>query len=68
VTENVRRLRPELWRQNNWLLHHDNASSHTSFFTREFFPFPDWRWNWKASILKQLRWSRLSRKRSWTLS
>jgi hypothetical protein len=30
--ENVLRLRPELWR-----LHHDNATSHTSFFTKEFF-------------------------------
>jgi hypothetical protein len=34
--ENVRRLCPKLWLQKNWLLHHDNASSHTSFFTREF--------------------------------
>jgi hypothetical protein len=34
--ESVRRLRPELWRQRNWLLHHDNAQSHTSFFSREF--------------------------------
>jgi hypothetical protein len=25
---NVRRLRPELWRQKNWLLHHDNSVSH----------------------------------------
>jgi hypothetical protein len=36
LCENVRRLRPELWRQKNWLLHHDKAPSHTSFFTREF--------------------------------
>jgi hypothetical protein len=35
LRENVRRFRPELWRQNNWLLQHDNAPSHTSFFTRE---------------------------------
>jgi hypothetical protein len=34
--ESVRRLRPELWRQTNWLLLHDNAPSHTSLFTREF--------------------------------
>jgi hypothetical protein len=34
--ENVRRLRPELWRQKNLLLLNDNAPSHTSFFTREF--------------------------------
>jgi hypothetical protein len=33
--ENVRRLRPELWWQNNWLLHYDNPPSHTSFFTRK---------------------------------
>jgi transposase len=36
LRENVQRLRPELWRQRNWLLHHDNAPSHTSLFTREF--------------------------------
>jgi hypothetical protein len=28
---------PELWRQKNWLLHHDNAQSHTLFLTTEFF-------------------------------
>jgi hypothetical protein len=33
----VRRIRPELWRQNNWLLHYDNALSHTYFFTWECF-------------------------------
>jgi hypothetical protein len=27
---------PKFWRQKNWLLHHDSAPSHTSFFTREF--------------------------------
>jgi hypothetical protein len=30
------RLRPEIWRQKNWLLHHDNAPSHISFLTRKF--------------------------------
>jgi hypothetical protein len=35
--ENVLRLQPELWRQKTWLLHHDNAPSHTYFFTMEFF-------------------------------
>jgi hypothetical protein len=29
--ENVRRLRPELWRQKNWVLYHHNTPSHTSF-------------------------------------
>jgi hypothetical protein len=37
LRENVRTLRPELCRQKNWLLHHDNAPSHTLFFTRDFF-------------------------------
>jgi hypothetical protein len=32
---NVRRLLPELWRQKNWLSHHDNAPFHASVFTRE---------------------------------
>jgi hypothetical protein len=32
----VRRFCPELWRQKNSLLLHNNAQSHTSFFTREF--------------------------------
>jgi hypothetical protein len=36
LRENVGRLRPELWRQRNSMLHHDNAPSCTSFFTREF--------------------------------
>jgi hypothetical protein len=36
LRENVRRLRPELWLQKNWLLLHDNSPSHTSFFTREY--------------------------------
>jgi hypothetical protein len=31
LRENVQRVLPELWRQKNWLLHHDNAPSHTSF-------------------------------------
>jgi hypothetical protein len=36
VYENVRRLRPELWRQKNWLLHHDNAPSHIFFLPGKF--------------------------------
>jgi hypothetical protein len=40
LSENMQRLRPELWRENNWLLlQKDKALSHTSFFTREFFTF-----------------------------
>jgi hypothetical protein len=36
LRKNVRRLHLELWRQKNWLLHHDNAPSRASFFTGEF--------------------------------
>jgi hypothetical protein len=48
-------LHENVWRQMNWLLHHNNTPSHTSFFTREFltknnmmppallFCFPSWR-------------------------
>jgi hypothetical protein len=39
---NEQRLLPELWWQKNWLLHHDNAPSHTSFFTREFLTKTTW--------------------------
>jgi hypothetical protein len=28
--------RPELWRNHNWLLHHDNIPTHTSLKTIEF--------------------------------
>jgi hypothetical protein len=34
--ENVQRLHLEFWQQKNWLLHHDNVPSHTSFLTKEF--------------------------------
>ena len=33
---NVRRRRPKLWRVQTWLLHHDNAPSHTSVLTQQF--------------------------------
>jgi hypothetical protein len=36
LRENVRRRRPELWRDKTWLLHHDNAPSHTSVLTLQF--------------------------------
>jgi hypothetical protein len=39
LRENVRRLRPELWRQKNWLLHHENApSSSLPFSPRNILP------------------------------
>jgi hypothetical protein len=32
----VRGKRPELWRNHNWLLHHDNAATHTSLKITQF--------------------------------
>jgi hypothetical protein len=37
MREKCVKICPELSRQKNWLLHHDSAPSHISFFTREFF-------------------------------
>jgi hypothetical protein len=34
--ENVRRHRPQIWREQTWLLHHDNAPSHTSIYIHQF--------------------------------
>jgi transposase len=36
LRENMQRQRPELWRNHNWLLHHDNAPTHTFLKTIEF--------------------------------
>ena len=36
LRENVRRKRPEMWKNGNWLLHHDNVPAHTSLVVREF--------------------------------
>jgi len=32
----VRRKRPEMWKNGDWLLHHDNALAYTSLVVREF--------------------------------
>ena len=36
LKENVRRKRHEMWKNGDWLLHHDNAPAHTSPAVREF--------------------------------
>ena len=36
LRENVRRKRPDQWRNNTWLLHHDNAATHAALLTRRF--------------------------------
>jgi hypothetical protein len=37
MRENVQRLRPELWRQKNWLLKQDDTPPRAFFSTSEFF-------------------------------
>ncbi|UYV79502.1 CLCN2 [Cordylochernes scorpioides] len=32
----IRQKRPDLWKNKNWLLHHDNAPAHTSLLVRNF--------------------------------
>ena len=36
LRENVRRKRPDQWRNNTLLLHHDNAPAHAALLTRRF--------------------------------
>ena len=36
LREDIRRKRPSLWRDGNWVLHHDNAPAHNALRTREF--------------------------------
>ena len=36
MREAVRRKRPQLWTNQNWVLHHDNAPAHSSFLVRNF--------------------------------
>jgi hypothetical protein len=35
LRENAQRKRPNLWHNNNWLLHHNNVPAHTSLKTIE---------------------------------
>ena len=36
LRENVRKKRPDQWRNNTWLLHHDNAPAHAALLTRRY--------------------------------
>ena len=36
LREAIRKKHPELWKNNSWLLHHDNAPAHSSLFVRNF--------------------------------
>jgi hypothetical protein len=36
LCENVGRRSPERWREQTWLLHHNNAPAHTSVLTQQF--------------------------------
>ena len=37
LREAMRKKRPELWKDNTWILNHDNTPSHTALVLREFF-------------------------------
>lgn len=37
LREAIRKKRPDLWRDNSWFLHHDNAPSHTALIIRDHF-------------------------------
>ena len=36
LREKVRRKRPEIFANNFWILHHENAPAHTALYVREF--------------------------------
>ncbi|UYV72635.1 hypothetical protein LAZ67_10000121 [Cordylochernes scorpioides] len=36
LREAIRQKRPDLWKNKNWLLHHNNAPAHTSLLVRDF--------------------------------
>ena len=36
LREAIRKKRPELWTNNSWLLHHDNAPAHSALLVRNF--------------------------------
>ena len=36
LREAIRQKRTELWKNQSWILHHDNAPAHTSMLVREF--------------------------------
>jgi hypothetical protein len=36
MRENVRRKRPDKWRNNSWALHHDNTPAHASLVLQQF--------------------------------
>jgi hypothetical protein len=55
LCEHLRRHHAQLRRQRNWLLHHDNMQTHTSFFPWEFWQkttwlsYPTHQWCWAPS-------------------
>jgi transposase len=51
LRENVRRKRPQLWRNNSWFLNHDNEPAHASLRIRDFLA------NTKTTVLPQPSYS-----------
>ena len=45
LRENVRRKRPQKWRNQNLIIHHDNAPVHRSFKFCSFWPRTTWQWS-----------------------
>jgi hypothetical protein len=38
LTENVKKKKTELWKNNSWFLHHENAPANASLLIRDFLP------------------------------
>jgi len=51
LREKVRRKRPEIFANNSWILHHDNAPAHTALSVREFLATK------QITVLKHLAYS-----------
>jgi hypothetical protein len=51
LRENVRRKRPQLWRNNSWFLHHDNVPAHALLLIHDFLA------NMNTTVLPQAPYS-----------
>jgi hypothetical protein len=51
LRESIRRKRSQLWRNNSWILHHDNAPSHASLLIRDFLAIHE------TTVLPQMPYS-----------
>ncbi|UYV82124.1 hypothetical protein LAZ67_21001012 [Cordylochernes scorpioides] len=64
LRETIRQKRPDLWKNKNWLLHHDNAPAHTSLLVRDILaknntlmmPQPPYSPDLAPCFVRALRW------------